>query len=76
MCVSCRQHYKPKELIRIAKIKDEFVLDREHKLGGRGAYVCLNCKYKIYKKKLLNKSFKTSVPDEIYKEVENYEQNS
>lgn len=53
------------------------MLDINHKLDGRGAYIC-NCKLCIeqtIKKHLLNRAYKTNVGDEIYKQLGEYEQN-
>ena len=76
LCVSCRENYEPKSILRVAKIDGEFVLDIGQKLGGRGAYICSNCIDKVVKKKLLNKSFKQAVPIEVYEKIEEYEKNS
>lgn len=75
MCIVCK-NMKPKdELLRITKIKDgSYSLDE--KAQGRGAYICKDndCFNKCMKKKLLNKSFKMNVPDEVYNTIlEDYE---
>lgn len=77
-CVACRQVGNQNDLIRIAKIDGEFVLDKLHKLGGRGAYICnnSNCLNIVIKKHLLNKAFKTNVNSSIYEELISYEQNN
>lgn len=69
MCASCRVHHPKDQLIRIAKDKDgNFVIDEKGKAQGRGAYLCLEpvCFEKTLKTRALNKSFKCSVPQEIY----------
>ena len=77
-CVACREPKQQSELLRIAKINDEFKLDISHKLCGRGAYVCIahDCIEKTIKKRLFNKSFKMNVPVEIYDKLEEYEKNN
>ena len=76
LCVSCRQHFDKDKMLRVAKVDGQFTLDVNNKFEGRGAYVCSDCRDKISKKKLLNKSFKQAVPDEIYKQIEDYGKNS
>lgn len=75
-CVACRQTKPQSEMLRVTRINNEFMLDLNHKLGGRGAYVCkcANCIALTQKKHLLNKSFKTNVNEEIYSKLGEYEQ--
>ena len=77
-CVSCRNCFNQKELLRIAKINNEFKLDINHKLGGRGAYICKNkqCIELTIKKRMLNKAFKQNVDNSIYDMLGEYEQNN
>lgn len=59
------------QLIRIVKTKDNrFLISNDAK--GRGAYVSkiLPAKELLIKKRLLNRSFKTDVPKEIYEKLE------
>ena len=65
-------------MLRIARIQNEYLIDIYHKLGGRGAYVCKDrkCMDLTIKKKLLNKSFKTNLNNEIYLKLGEYEQNN
>ncbi len=67
-CVACRNVKQQNEMLRIARINENFLIDKNHKLGGRGAYVCIDskCIELTIKKKLLNRSFKTNVNPEIY----------
>ena len=71
MCVVCKQEFPKKELVRIVKVDDNFVLDKTGKLGGRGTYICNcdECKNKLFKQKLLNKIFKTNISDECYSKL-------
>ncbi len=76
-CVACRKIKKQNELLRIAKIDNEFVLDLKYKLGGRGAYICKDkeCLQLTIKKHLLNRAFKMNVGSSIYDIIGEYEQN-
>ena len=66
------------EMIRVARVNNEFEIDRNHQLNGRGAYVChnSNCINLTIKKRLLNKSFKTNIDTKIYDKLGEYEQNN
>ena len=77
-CVACRQTKQQNEMLRIARINDEFIIDENHKLGGRGAYVCKdnNCINLTIKKRLLNRSFKANLDVQIYEKLGEYEQNN
>lgn len=70
-CVACRQTNLKQNMLRVAKINGELVIDETHKSGGRGAYVCKTkqCLDKVIDKKLLNKSFKTNVTEQIYSKL-------
>lgn len=79
-CVGCGEMKNKKEMIRVLKTEEEgFILDATGKKNGRGAYVCKNpeCLRKAKKTKGLDRSFKLSVPDEVYdsltKEIETLE---
>ncbi len=82
-CVGCGEMKNKKEMIRVLKTEEEgFILDATGKKNGRGAYVCKNpeCLKKAKKTKGLDRSFKLSVPDEVYdsltKEIEALESES
>lgn len=79
-CVGCQEMKSKKELIRIIHTADdEFLLDATGKKNGRGAYVCHSreCLEKAVKSKGLERSFKQSIPKEVYetlkKEMETLE---
>ena len=58
------------QLIRVVKTKDKrFLISNDAK--GRGAYISkvLPAKEILIKKRLLNRSFKTEVPKEIYEKL-------
>ncbi len=72
-CIGCRESKEKKQLIRIVKTPEgEIQLDRTGRQNGRGAYLCDNpeCLKKARKSNSLNRSFKMTVPDEIYEELE------
>lgn len=75
-CIVCRECKPKKELLRIVKNDTGFALDKTGKLNGRGAYICKSkdCFDLLMKNKLLNKTFKMSVPEEEYQKIkESYE---
>ena len=77
-CVCCRQSFNQTELLRIAKVNNEYLLDLNQKKGGRGAYVCKNsqCLETTIKKRLLNRAFKSNLDNSIYVQLGEYEQNN
>ena len=79
-CVGCGEMKSKKEMMRVLKTTDEeFVLDATGKKNGRGAYLCFSkdCFEKAVKNKGLERSFKQSIPKEVYdklaKEMESIE---
>lgn len=76
-CVACRKNKQQNEMLRIAKRENEFLIDLQHKIGGRGAYICKDaqCLQLTIKKRLLNKAYKMNVGEDIYKQIGDYEQN-
>ena len=77
-CVACRENKQQNDMLRIAKINDEFYIDQKYKLGGRGAYICKEkkCIDLCIKKRLLNRAFRTNVSQSIYDKIGEYEQNN
>ena len=77
-CVACRNSKQQNEMLRIARIENEYIIDEKNKLGGRGAYVCRDkeCIDLTIKKRLLNRSFKTNIDVQIYEKLGEYEQNN
>lgn len=72
-CVGCGEMKSKKEMMRVLKTaEDDIVLDVTGKKNGRGAYVCLSgeCLKKARKNRGLERSFKMSIPDEIYEKLE------
>ena len=72
-CVGCQEMKSKKEMIRVLKTsEEEFVLDTTGKKNGRGAYICPSkeCFEKAVKSKGLERSFKHSIPKEVYEKLE------
>ena len=79
-CVGCQEMKSKKEMLRILKsAENEFVLDATGRKNGRGAYLCFSkeCLEKARKNEGLERSFKQTIPKEVYenleKELENLE---
>lgn len=71
MCSVCRVRYPKRELIRIALTPDGIFVDRDHTLGGRGAYICkkTECLSRCAAKKTFNRVFKRELKTELYEEI-------
>lgn len=72
-CVGCGEMKGKKDLMRILRVEDgSIVLDATGKKNGRGAYVCksASCLKLARKNKGLERSFKMSIPDDIYDALE------
>ena len=71
-CVGCGEMKSKKEMMRVLKTpEEEIVLDVTKKKNGRGAYICpnLSCLNKTIKNKGLERSFKMSIPSEVYEQL-------
>ena len=72
-CVGCGSMKTKKEMMRVLKTaEDEIILDTTGKKNGRGAYLCVSmeCLQKARKNKGLERSFKMSIPNEVYDNLE------
>lgn len=72
-CIGCGEMKSKKEMMRILKTpEDKIVLDMTGKKNGRGAYLCKQreCLVKAEKNKGLERSFKMSIPTEVYESLE------
>lgn len=72
-CIGCGEMRSKKEMIRILKTpEEEIVLDITGKKNGRGAYLCREreCLVRARKNKGLERSFKMSIPDAVYDNLE------
>ena len=72
-CVGCGEMKPKKELMRILRTEEnEFCVDTTGKKNGRGAYLChsVECFQKAVRNKGLERSFKQSIPQEVYDRLE------
>lgn len=72
-CVGCGEMKSKKDMMRVLKTPEgPIVLDVTGKKNGRGAYLCksADCLKKARKNKGLERSFKMSIPDEVYEGLE------
>lgn len=72
-CTGCGERKEKRELIRIIKTpEEEIVVDFTGKKNGRGAYICnsTDCLKLARKRKSLERSLKTAIPDAIYEKLE------
>lgn len=72
-CVGCQEMKSKKEMIRVIRTAEgEFLLDATGKKNGRGAYICPSkeCLEKAVKSRGLERSFKQSIPKEVYEALE------
>ena len=70
MCIVCREMYNKNSLVRIVKNENGIEIDTTGKKNGRCAYICKNgCILKCEKSHALEKSFKTSIPKEVYEKI-------
>ena len=78
-CVGCGEMKNKREMIRVIKTSEnEIILDATGKKNGRGAYLCISreCLKKARKNKGLERSFKMSIPNEVYDSLEmEYDEN-
>lgn len=71
-CVGCREMKNKKDLMRVLKTaENEIILDLTGKANGRGAYLCkdMNCLLQAQKNKGLERSFKMSIPENVYESL-------
>lgn len=72
-CVGCQEMKSKKEMLRVIRTQEgEFLLDATGKKNGRGAYLCpsAECLEKAIRQKGLERSFKQSIPQEVYETLE------
>ena len=73
-CVGCGAMKSKKEMMRVLKTAEEgIILDKTGKKNGRGAYLCesMECLKLARKNRGLERSFKMSIPNEVYDNMEN-----
>jgi Predicted nucleic-acid-binding protein implicated in transcription termination len=74
-CLATNESFPKKDLIRIVKTPtNEIKVDLTGKLNGKGAYISksLEALNIARNKKVLDRALETTIPDEIYQEIENY----
>lgn len=72
-CVGCGEMKGKRDMMRVLKTaENEICLDVTGKKNGRGAYVCKSreCLLLARKNKGLERSFKMSIPNEVYDTLE------
>lgn len=72
-CVGCGEMKNKRKMMRVLRTAEgSFELDTTGKKNGRGAYLCMEkeCLMKARKNKGLERSFKMSIPDELYEKLE------
>ncbi len=72
-CVGCGSMKSKKEMMRVLKTAEEgIILDTTGKKNGRGAYLCVSmeCLQAARKNRGLERSFKMSIPNEVYDNLE------
>ena len=72
-CVGCGEMKGKREMMRVLRtVENEICLDTTGKKNGRGAYLCRSgeCLRKARKNRGLERSFKMSIPDEVYETLE------
>lgn len=72
-CIGCGEMKSKKEMLRVLKTtEDSICLDITGKKNGRGAYLCKqkSCFCKARKNKGLERSFKMSIPEKVYDDLE------
>ncbi|MBP5158875.1 MAG: YlxR family protein [Lachnospiraceae bacterium] len=71
-CTGCGEMRPKKEMLRIVRTTEgEFETDLTGKKNGRGAYICRDraCLELAAKNKGLERSFKMTIPKEIYEKL-------
>ncbi len=74
-CVGCRRKGPKWDLVRVSRLPDGRVeVDPDYRLPGRGAYVCYNedCVLAARKRRALNRTLRTQVPEEVYERLLEY----
>ena len=72
-CIGCGKKKEKEHLIRIVSGPDgQIRTDAKAVADGRGAYLCRDaeCLQRAIRTKALNRTFRTSVPEEVYRSLE------
>lgn len=72
MCVGCGELKPKKEMFRILKSEEGYILDTTGKKNGRGAYVCpkQECMKRCVESHGLERSFKEKIPAQVYETLQ------
>ena len=71
-CTGCGEMKEKKDLIRVVRTPEgDIRIDQTGKINGSGAYLCddASCLRKAQKKRSLQRSLDTAIPDEIFDEL-------
>lgn len=72
-CIGCGEMKSKREMMRVLKDTDGTIsLDVTGKKNGRGAYLCISgeCLEKARKNRGLERSFRMSIPTQVYENLE------
>ena len=72
-CIGCGEMKSKKEMIRVLKTAEgDILIDATGRKNGRGAYLCPSgeCLNKAVKYRGLDRSFKMTIPKEVYDGLE------
>ncbi|MDD3222162.1 MAG: YlxR family protein [Clostridia bacterium] len=72
-CTGCREMKNKKDMIRVIKTAEgDICIDATGRKNGRGAYICpdIKCLEQAMKNRGLERSLKTSIPAEVYQQLE------
>lgn len=72
-CIGCGEMKNKREMMRVLKTaENEIILDVTGRKNGRGAYLCKSkeCLEKAKKCKGLDRSFKMSIPEQVYESLQ------
>ncbi len=72
-CIGCGEMKNKREMMRVLKTaENEIILDITGRKNGRGAYLCKSkeCLEKARKCKGLDRSFKMSIPEQVYENLQ------
>lgn len=71
MCVSCREMFPKKELIRVVRGEDETRVDPTGKAAGRGAYICGQpaCLEKAKRTRAVERALGGNIEEGLYEKI-------
>ena len=70
MCAVCRKMFNKNKLLRIAKINDSTIIDKNYKSGGRGLYICsIDCFKKATENKKVSRAIKFFIDESLFDEA-------